>query len=219
MRLFDFGNVGRKTYSMFGSRKLERKDFFFFFLFRFCSLFSFFPRSFPHQTWPKKAKIHWVNSPTWKFAWSSNTNYIFQNPVVRIGRRSNFSGISPIALPKSMVETEREREKVRSQTNFAGIAVSISLLVLLLGLSFSSKPFPSSPSVNPPLFFFFWFFLSFYFSIHSLVVQRLFTAQELALHNGANDSLPILLAILGYFFSLHQNRVLGSPENITHLFC
>ena len=207
---------------MFGSRKLERKDFFFFFFFSFfafalCFL-SFLVVSLTKLDL-KRLKFTGVNIPTWKFAWSSNTNYIFQNPVVRIGRRSNFSGISPIALPKSMVETEREREKVRSQTNFAGIAVSISLLVLLLGLSFSSKPFPSSPSVNPPLFFFFWFFLSFYFSIHSLVVQRLFTAQELALHNGANDSLPILLAILGYFFSLHQNRVLGSPENITHLCC
>lgn len=80
-----------------------------------------------------------------------------------------------------MVETEREREKVRSQTNFAGIAVSISLLVLLLGLSFSSKPFPSSPS-------------------------RLFTAQELALHNGANDSLPILLAILGSVFDVTKGK-------------
>ncbi|KAL6348495.1 hypothetical protein AAG906_009955 [Vitis piasezkii] len=59
--------------------------------------------------------------------------------------------------------------------------VSISLLVLLLGLSFSSKPFPSSPS-------------------------RLFTAQELALHNGANDSLPILLAILGSVFDVTKGK-------------
>lgn len=40
----------------------------------------------------------------------------------------------------------------------------------------------------------------FYFTLilALLYFQRLFTAEELALHNGTDESIPILLGILGY---------------------
>ncbi|KAL8171740.1 hypothetical protein V2J09_023544 [Rumex salicifolius] len=77
-----------------------------------------------------------------------------------------------------------------SRSGFIWLAIATAFLAILIRFAPSGCPFPHSPSTAST----------------SAPGNRLFTAEELSLYNGTDESLPILLGILGSVFDVTKGR-------------
>ncbi|KAL0725009.1 hypothetical protein Bca4012_039608 [Brassica carinata] len=87
--------------------------------------------------------------------------------------------------------------------------VGVTLIVLLLALYFRSS-FKSPPQHNNQV-------LSPFFTSHSKSCIKLFSAEELGLYNGTDETLPILLGILGSVYDVTKGKShYGSGGSYNH---